>query len=396
MNDNNPIEGIVVAGSSSALGASPHRVLDSRDVELLAEVSARLMRDPAVKALPDVMSFAFWCRKGHLKKLAEERSDLSSNMGRGLAFHVAPSNVPVNFAFSWAFSLLAGNSSVVRVPSRPFPQLEVICGAVNKAMSDVGDERTAFVSYDSKSDITFRLSGLADVRVIWGGDATVSRIRAMASKPRCIDVAFADRYSIAVIDAQAFDQLDADGQRKLANAFYNDTYLMDQNACSSAMTVIWLNSRKESKEAFWAAVRDRAVSGYDLQGAVATDKYVQLCRDAMDNRIVGEVAFDGWLDVVGLEMAAIEQGTLGEYRGKGGYFYEVDAGSFADAVPLLSQPCQTVTYFGCDPQLIRKQVLDSGLQGVDRIVPMGKAMDIDVIWDGMDLLSMMSRRVDAR
>jgi hypothetical protein len=31
--------------------------------------------------------------------------------------------------------------------------------------------------------------------------------------------------------------------------------------------------------------------------------------------------------------------------------------------------------------------------GIDRIVPMGKAMDFALIWDGYDLIRQMSRRV---
>ena len=396
MSGSNPIQGILVAGSAHALEATPRRVLDQRDVDLLADVSARLMQLPQAKALPDVMSFAFWCRRGHLKALSEDRKDLSFNIGRGLALHVAPSNVPVNFAFSWAFSLLAGNACVVRVPSKPFPQVGAICEAVNNAMHAAGDERTAFVAYDSASDTTAELSAMADVRVLWGGDVTVSRIRSMPSKPRCVDVAFADRYSIALIDAKAVLSLDDAGVIKLADAFYNDTFLMDQNACSSPMTVAWINADVTAKSRFWNAVRERAKAGYDLQGAIVTDKYVQLCCDAIDGRINSQVSFDGWLDVVHLDARCIEPGSLGGYRGKGGYFYEIDVDDFSRVIPLIDSSCQTVVFFGCDSHEIREQILAAGAKGVDRIVPIGKAMDIDVVWDGMDLLSLMSRKVDAR
>ncbi|MBQ9043052.1 MAG: hypothetical protein IJ111_09625 [Eggerthellaceae bacterium] len=396
MSEGSPIASVLVAGSERALFAAPRRVLDQRDIDLLAEVSLRLMSNPAAKALPDVVSFAFWCRRAHLRALAEERADLGCSIGRGLAFHVAPSNVPVNFAFSWAFSLLAGNACVVRVPSKSFPQVDLICDTADAAMREADDARTAFVSYDSASDTTAILSAMADVRVLWGGDATVSRIRALPSKPRCVDVAFADRYSVALIDSCAVGALDDAGLASLANNFYNDTYLMDQNACSSPMTVAWTGGDTAAKRRFWGSVRERAVQGYDLQGAVATGKYVQLCRDAMDGRLRESARFDGWLDVVRLNLADVADGSLDGYRGRGGYFYELDVSDFSDVAPLLGQSCQTVVYFGVDPRHVREQVLDAGQCGVDRIVPVGKAMDIDAIWDGMDLLAMMSRRVDVR
>ena len=53
-----------------------------------------------------------------------------------------------------------------------------------------------------------------------------------------------------------------------------------------------------------------------------------------------------------------------------------------------------VTWFGLDPDEIRSVVLKNRLRGIDRITPVGKAMDIGVIWDGYDLVRMLSRLVN--
>ena len=84
-------------------------------------LSSRLIVDTAAKSLPDVIAFAWWCRKASIERLAAAYDDGACRMGRGLAFHVTPSNMPVNFAFSWVFSMLAGNANIVRLPSRGFP-----------------------------------------------------------------------------------------------------------------------------------------------------------------------------------------------------------------------------------------------------------------------------------
>ncbi|WP_165046215.1 acyl-CoA reductase [Adlercreutzia sp. ZJ138] len=386
----------VIAGSESALASTPRRTMDERDLSLLALVSSKLMKDAEAKSYSDVMSFAFWCRRGNLAKKAADRSAFSHNLGRGLAFHIAPSNVPVNFAFSWAFSLIAGNSNIVRVPSKAFPQIDIICRAIDSAMVELDDDRSIFVRYPSSGSATAALSAIADVRVIWGGNETVSRIRVMPSKPRCIDVAFADRFSIAYIDPTEVLRLDDSGLERLSLSFYNDTYLMDQNACSSPVTVVWKGDCLEARERFWTAVRSCAERLYQLQGAVATDKYVQLCRDAIDGRIKEDCEFNGYLDVVALDIHSIEREDLGAYRAKGGYFYELCVEEFEQVAPLLNRSCQTVTYFGVDPEKIREVVLACGMTGVDRVVPVGSAMDIDIVWDGMDLRAMMSRKVDVR
>ena len=36
-------------------------------------------------------------------------------------------------------------------------------------------------------------------------------------------------------------------------------------------------------------------------------------------------------------------------------------------------------------------LLTSGIKGIDRVVPIGKTMDFDFIWDGYDLISQLTR-----
>lgn len=56
---------------------------------------------------------------------------------------------------------------------------------------------------------------------------------------------FADRFSLAVIDINAYRMLDEQGKEKLARDFYNGAYLTDQNACTGSKAVVWLDSMGE-------------------------------------------------------------------------------------------------------------------------------------------------------
>ena len=79
-------------------------------------------------------------------------------IGKGLVFHIAPSNVPVNFAYSLALGLLSGNANIVRVSSKPFSQVDIICEAL--AALFAGEEYaairacTSVVSYGHDKEIT--------------------------------------------------------------------------------------------------------------------------------------------------------------------------------------------------------------------------------------------------
>ena len=54
------------------------------------------------------------------------------NLGKGTIFHIAPSNVPINFAFSLISGILMGNSNMVRLPSNQFKQINIIVDAFNR------------------------------------------------------------------------------------------------------------------------------------------------------------------------------------------------------------------------------------------------------------------------
>lgn len=52
---------------------------------------------------------------------------------------------------------------------------------------------------------------------------------------------------MAVIDAIEYNRLDEKEKLKTARKFYNDTYLTDQNACTSPKIVVWLFDDKTKK-----------------------------------------------------------------------------------------------------------------------------------------------------
>ena len=49
---------------------------------------------------PDLKSLAFWCRNKNISKLKKEFNKNKNRIGLGLVFHITPSNIPTNFAYS--------------------------------------------------------------------------------------------------------------------------------------------------------------------------------------------------------------------------------------------------------------------------------------------------------
>lgn len=375
--------------------AEPLYPYDDKAIGFLNRWSALLLAQTRTRAFPDVVTFAFWCRRANLLKLKKDAALEPYRLGRGLVFHIAPSNIPVNFAFSFAFGLLAGNANIVRLPSADFPQVGLLRDTCRDALEEFPGikKRTAWIRYPANAETTARFSRMADGRMIWGGDDTIASVLAGGGKPRCADVLFADRYSICLLDGESVLAAGENEMKGLARDFYNDTWLMDQNACSSPRLILWTNASEKAKTRFWDAAIAVAEANYALQPSAAMDKYVRLCGDAAGGLPIrravrrGNMAYRVELSSLPADITAL--------RGQCGYFYEYDLASLRELSPHITEKLQTVTCFGIAPDALRRWVLDERLCGVDRIVPVGKAMDIGVIWDGYDIVRALSRVVSA-
>ena len=368
-------------------------VYDDGVCAFIAEVSATLMKSPLVRSFPDLSALAFWGRKANLQKLKSDFGSTKGRLGRGLCFHIAPSNIPVNFAFTYLFGLLAGNSNIVRLPSKTFPQIDALCGVFKKVLAGYPEieKRTAFVRYPRSDEITAEFCKIADARMIWGGDKTIENIKSLPAPPRCVDIAFADRYSLCLLDGKATEQADEETIKRLAENFYNDTWLMDQNACSSPQVILWQNDSKAAREKFWNAALAVAREKYDLQDAVAVDKYTLFCTEAVINENAAGFRHDGSL-LYREELKNLTPDII-NHRGKGGYFFEYAITDKNELFAVITEKFQTITYFGINPENLRDALIAANVRGIDRIVPVGKALDIDVIWDGHDLVAELSRIV---
>ena len=85
----------------------PDIVFSEEVMDFLGALSASLLNDRESRIYPDVITFAFFCRKANLLRLKTQYVDESLRLGRGIVFHIAPSNVPVNFGYSLVAGLLA-------------------------------------------------------------------------------------------------------------------------------------------------------------------------------------------------------------------------------------------------------------------------------------------------
>jgi len=372
----------------------PLEIFSETVLSFWIKVSERLLSDSQIKQYPDVATFAFFCRKANLFSLQRQYLDASLRLGRGVIFHIAPSNVPVNFAYSMLAGMLSGNANVVRVSSKDFVQVDIICLAIQHVLDkyEFGliRERLCVVRYPRDLEINQYLSSLADVRVIWGGDTTISEVRRATMSAKAYDICFADRYSFAVFKAEAV--LAHQDLKGLVRSFYNDTYLFDQNACSAPRLVVWLGDAKTieaAQQIFWTDVQAQLLN-YEIDAVATIDKLNMLCMHADDYAGVHlRPRKDNKLWRIMLNRLSSD---LDEHRSAAGYFLEYATHDFGELSVAVNRKYQTLAYFGFENVELDGLMRKARFLGIDRVVPIGQTTNFSLIWDGHDLIRGLSRQ----
>lgn len=382
----------------SALSVLPKAPFDDEIIEFLDEVSHRLFENTKVRNYSDAVTFAFWVRKSSLLQMKRRFiNDEKYRVGKGIVFHIAPSNVAVNFAYSLVSGLLCGNVNIVKVPSKDFEQVNMIVDAFRDALNDYSQfiPYINIIRYGHDRTINDALSAVCDIRVIWGGDHTIGQFRQSQINARTTEVTFADRFSVSYIEAAQY--LAMPNKQQIAGDFYNDTYLTDQNACTSPRIVFWKGSEREideAKEIFWNTLHELVVSKYVFHDIYAVDKLCDLCLMAVYK---GDQAKEVRTEDNLMKRVKILRPNADYMRWKShaGLFFEYDCRDVLELKDICNNPaCQTLSYLGEKESFER--LLADGIKGIDRIVPIGKTMDFDLIWDGYNLVERFTRIIDIR
>jgi hypothetical protein len=393
--ENNEFQIEYVVGSAEIIekmkNNAVQKIFGDISVKFLNNLSEKILHDKAAKAYSDVITFAFWCRRASLIKMAEKYCQGECRLGKGILFHIAPSNVAVNFAYSLAAGLLAGNSNIVRLPSKHFVQADIICRNIAELLLADAAMRPfiCLVKYSHDKKITDWLSKICHMRIIWGGDNTIAEIRKSPLEPYAGEITFFDRFSVMLIDGQKY--ITMENKADIAERFYNDTYLTDQNACTAPRIIVWLNATADIKKIFWDNVGLK-LDKYSFQPVQAVDKLEMMCRAAILEKASLSYKFKNLL--VCMEIKSLDK-AIRECMGNSGFFLEYAAASLDELMELFSnRKCQTVACVGIDKAKVKAWLECKRPLGVDRVTDVGATMDFSLNWDGHNLISEMSRVIE--
>lgn len=363
----------------------------------LSSLSKNINNSNLSKDYSDIKTFAFMCRKSNIEKLRSKINQNEFRRGLGLLFHITPSNIPTNFAYSLLFGVLSGNTNVIKVPSKKFPQIDLICKFINVTLKKYKKVRKMIniVRYQNNDEFTKSISSKCDGRLIWGGDKTINEIRKFPMKEISRDIAFANRNSICLMNSSEILKLNKKDLNRLVQKFYNDTFLVDQNACSSPHVIFWYgNKTNKAKIKFWTELHYFAKNNYNLEYASSFYKYDRLLSDILTNtNYINHTNYGGYIYCINLKNKHI---NLTDLVSRWGYFYQFDIKNINMVLNLSNNNTQTLTYFGFKKEMILKNFDLKYFKGIDRIVPVGQALDINLNWDGYDVINTLTRIIDLR
>ena len=379
----------------------PYIPFDDKIIEFFNSLSKELMNNVKSKKYPDIITFAFFIRKSNVLRLKERFSTQACRkLGLGNAFHIAPSNVPVNFAYSLFAGLICGNANIIKVSSKEFEQVNIICDSIKIVLNgyDCIKPYINIIQYNNEKDINDLLSSICDIRIIWGGNDTINAIRQSKIKERTREITFSDRYSFAVIDIDYYNSLDAVPKNSVLSAFYNDTYVSDQNACTSPRLLCFVGN--STVDDFYSRLLNIVKEKYEFNDIFASNKYVSVTTFITNlksyNAKLIRVNDSNYIYRVLLDNDLPLDEVLIDYKGNCGIFLEVQYKDNCDLLKLEkicnNNSIQTISYIG-DIAMFNA-LLSLRLKGIDRVVPIGKTMDFDLIWDGYNLFEMLTRNIN--
>lgn len=373
---------------------------DPRILEYLNKLSKRILADPYLKKDPSYVALGFWLRKASINRILKENNfeairEIHHPGPVGIVFHLCPSNVDTMFFYSLTLALLGGNKNLIRVSSRleeaaVFRLFEVINELMQEDTFQLFRDYISIVSYERNDEINETFSKAVDGRIIWGGDKTIEQFKGYQTKYRIKDLYFTDRTSYSIINVGEIDT-GGDAFTDLTAKLYTDIYTFDQMGCSSPHCIFLIGEPEKAEyfvNSLYRKISDLAEATYERDiSSMASFKL----NKSVDDILIGnatEIKHENNFFV----MSNILQDQIPHSCGMG-YTYYKQLDTLGGLVPFLNEKVQTLGVAGFGREALRDLLAMCPPNAVDRIVPIGKALEFDYLWDGYNIfLEMMNFR----
>jgi len=320
---------------------------------------------------------------------------------RGICVHWLAGNVPLLGMLALAQSIVAGNANLLKASRSyawvlpalldAFRNLEVSTASGHVIRGEVVLDSTAVVYCDVTDRKSHEeLSGMADLRVAWGGREAIESVLSLPRKIHCEDVIFGPKLSYMVIGKEALH--DGYAARKLARKASVDFSVFDQYACASPHTLFVEEGGEVSVDAFVAmfgealekTAKRLPMGGRDPEQSARIEglkiRY-EMLGDVLDS------PQGSWTVLVDRD---------GAYQLAHPIYGRVITIRVVEdvmlAAKLAHRGIQTVG-LALEPQRKQEFALEAACRGAERFPDIGRMTHFDTPWDGLYTLDRMVRWV---
>lgn len=368
---------------------------DSLDfVELLSQQLMQYCRD----SYPELYVLGYWFRSAKLSAIKNslmQQTNTRVLLPKGTIFQVSAGNIDIQFLYSALLALLMGNRIAIRVSSRSTQQFDYLLSLLNKVASVTSftsARRLLIFTSDHNAEPIHFLSARCDVRVLWGSDDSIQTLRKIPLHPRAKELSFPERHSVCVLDAKTV--LSSTFPDKLVSDFKRDVFSFSQQACSSPKVIYWIGDRQlveEAKTFFWGLIEE--LEFQSLDNAEVSQRFLNKQTIAMSVPVIN-ISNSAKLVRLAIDPESISDQLLRLHGGLG-LILETQFEEACLLPETLPNNLQTLCFVGPykDVPLESNPLLRQLIAKVDRVVPLGRAIEFELVWDGYDFLQEFTRSV---
>ena len=121
------------------------------------------------------------------------------------------------------------------------------------------------------------------------------------------------------------------------------------------------------------------------------DKFRHLCKTSISFKDNLNINWDNNF-IYRINLKNLSQ-NLDKFKFRSGFFFEYSTNNLDEIWKIVTEKYQTISYFGIDAELLYKSMTNANVLGIDRIVPIGNSLQIGHVWDGLDIVHTLSRKV---
>tara|TARA_B100000700_G_scaffold331113_1_gene461490 strand:+ start:702 stop:1919 length:1218 start_codon:yes stop_codon:yes gene_type:complete len=375
-------------------------IFDTKVIDFLSEFSSIILSNlNNYHELREFAGFAFWIRKANLLLLKKQYSNLDNRFGRGIAFHISPSNVVTNALYTFAFGLLSGCPSIIRISGSNKDVIKTIMSLIQT--SEMKDkylpimELYSFITYIHSDKINNYLSKNVDLRLLWGGNETIKLFKAYQTKHNCIDLPFPDRTSSAYIEMQSLNKIKGNELENIATRLANDIFIFSQRACSSPLYIFSNCKKSEEKNLVkFLKIVNKSIKNISntSSGFSRLDHFKGSADLALNIPHKGKsLLISDYLTVFKIEDFSVD--SKRRYKPFNGCLIYIPIDSIEQMPNFLDPSNQTTILVPFNENLARDIMTIVAPLGTNRIVGAGNAVNMHLFWDGYDIVSCLSKNI---